>query len=269
MRALAVAVVIAAGCGGSRRAAPVTDASPSAAASGDGGVRAPPAAPAPTADPGASLLAFDVPELPAPTASKLVTQNPVEPDPCTLPPDARFAAIADPPPAPPADGDDGAPPLVAVRCGRLIPHAQVARGDAALLTLVHRGSAERHELTIERLPDETAGTTNQPDGGAGSSGPTPVAHIPLPLRGARLTVRLPNPGLYRVRGATPEETAHILVAAHPWATVVTGARVRFAPLPAAPRSYDVVVTEVAGREVLRRHQAVTAEPIADEGDPGN
>src|SRR5207253_2878571 len=90
---------LAAGCGGSRRAQSPSDASPQVAAvTGDGGLSAPrPTDPPPAAAGAGALVSFDVPELPGP-ANQVVTQNPIEPDPCTLPPDARFAAITDPPP---------------------------------------------------------------------------------------------------------------------------------------------------------------------------
>ncbi len=203
---------------------------------------------------GQSVVALDVPEV-AVAGSGVVTQNPVEPDPCTVDADARFAMVADAPAPATAIEPSEDVPVLALRCGRLIPRAQVVIGSGTELTLVHRDGDVRHEVTVERLADES---------GAGAQ---PIARVPLPLRGARVLIKLPGAGLYRVRGAAKGELAHILVSGHPWATVVSGARVRFQPLPGAPRSYDVVVTEVGDHAPVRLHQTVTAQPLAASDDP--
>ncbi|MCC6994220.1 MAG: hypothetical protein IT370_06280 [Deltaproteobacteria bacterium] len=259
-RSAAVLVVVAAlalGCGPRKAAGPSGDASTRTSTSTSPSPNTSPSPGTPPIADGQSVVALDVPEV-AVAGSGVVTQNPIEPDPCTLDADARFAVVADAPaPAAAAPGADADVPVLAVRCGRLIPHAQVVIGSGAEVELVHRDGDVRHELTVERLADESG------------VGARPIARVPLPLRGARVLIKLPGAGLYRVSGAAQGELAHILVSGHPWATVISGARVRFAPLPGAPRSYDVVVIEVGAHPPVRLHQDVTAQPLAVSDDPGD
>jgi hypothetical protein len=124
--------------------------------------------------------------------------------------------------------------VLAVRRCRVEPRVVVAQPGQALAVI--NDDERRLDLRVHRLPP--AADPAQPGAGKASD-PEPVKTIALPVVGSSVTLRWPEPGVYRL-SASDIEPGFVLVSDVARATITdpTG-RVQLAAL--SPGSYDVTV----------------------------